>query len=177
MFRPTDRSATTTTGNFEFVQVASVPSGTQINLSTGLARSYAFRVKYRWFRVPRYSTFTINSGASVTCPAWDGTTGGIVAIGMQRRYGHQRQHRCFWKRISRRCHRTKHLDSGNFQRPGAHHWIPTAQKKESIAGPANGLSNGRLRSWRSGEWRRRWEFHNGGGGGGCKRWKHCLLEW
>ncbi|HRI41957.1 MAG TPA: hypothetical protein PLW54_09770, partial [Bacteroidia bacterium] len=50
-------------GNFEFVQVASVPSGTQINLSTGLARSYSISGKVQVVRVPRYSTFTINSGA------------------------------------------------------------------------------------------------------------------
>ncbi|RZL98049.1 MAG: hypothetical protein EOO88_61535, partial [Pedobacter sp.] len=30
--------------------------------------------------IPKYHDVTINSGASVTCPAWNGTTGGVVAI-------------------------------------------------------------------------------------------------
>lgn len=67
-------------GKREFVQVASVPNSTTINLSTALAKSYTASGKVQIIRVPRYDLFTIQSGASVTCPAWDGSIGGIVSI-------------------------------------------------------------------------------------------------
>ena len=31
-------------------------------------------------RVPQYTTLTVSTGASIVAPAWDGTTGGIVAM-------------------------------------------------------------------------------------------------
>ena len=31
-------------------------------------------------RVPRYAALTVNGGAGITCPSWNGTTGGIIAI-------------------------------------------------------------------------------------------------
>ena len=154
-------------GNFEFVQVASVPSGTQINLSTGLARSYSISGKVQVVRVPRYSTFTINSGASVTCPAWDGTTGGIVAI---------------------ECNGATVINgsidvSGKGFRGGATEqntstpgnsttWRSTldtdgAEKGESIAGPASSLSNGRYGRGAPANGGGGGNSHNGGGGGGA----------
>ncbi|MEI9945870.1 MAG: hypothetical protein WDN26_16820 [Chitinophagaceae bacterium] len=35
---------------------------------------------YQVIRIPRYYNVTINSGASVTCPSWNGSTGGMVAL-------------------------------------------------------------------------------------------------
>ncbi|MBP6335716.1 MAG: T9SS type A sorting domain-containing protein [Bacteroidia bacterium] len=67
-------------GKREFVQVASVPNSTTINLSTALTKSYTSSGKVQIVRVPRYETFTIQAEASVTCPDWDGATGGIVSV-------------------------------------------------------------------------------------------------
>ncbi|MEY4594291.1 MAG: hypothetical protein RIQ47_701, partial [Bacteroidota bacterium] len=67
-------------GNYELRQVLSVPTPTTINLSCGLQKSYTASGKAQVVRVPRYTTLTINSGGSITCPTWNGTTGGVVAI-------------------------------------------------------------------------------------------------
>jgi len=67
-------------GKREFIEVSSVPNSTTINLATALTKSYTSSGKVQIIRVPRYQFFTVQSGASVTCPAWDGSTGGIVSI-------------------------------------------------------------------------------------------------
>jgi len=67
-------------GKREFVEVSSVPNSTTINLSSPLTRSYTSSGKVQVVRIPRYETFLLQSGASVTCPAWDGSTGGIFSI-------------------------------------------------------------------------------------------------
>lgn len=67
-------------GNHEFVQVRSVPNATSIEIDCGLQFDYTSSGKVQVIRVPRYSTLTVNAGASVTCDAWNGTTGGVVAI-------------------------------------------------------------------------------------------------
>ncbi|HCQ30470.1 MAG TPA: hypothetical protein DIU39_09300 [Flavobacteriales bacterium] len=67
-------------GNYEFAQVESVPNSTTINLDCGLKHDYSASGKTQVIRVPRYSTLTLNSGANITCPAWNGNTGGVVAI-------------------------------------------------------------------------------------------------
>ena len=74
-------------GNYEYNSVASV-AGTTVNLSYTLANNYYNRIystgnsiqHYQVIRVPRYYNFTIKSGASVTAPSWNGSTGGIVVI-------------------------------------------------------------------------------------------------
>lgn len=67
-------------GNNELVMVESVPNSTTINLSCGLRNNYTASGRVQVIRVPRYTTLTINSGASITCPAWNGSTGGVIAI-------------------------------------------------------------------------------------------------
>lgn len=67
-------------GNYELRQVLSVPNPTTINLSCGLQKAYTATGRVQVVRVPRYTTLTINAGASITCPSWNGTTGGVVAI-------------------------------------------------------------------------------------------------
>ncbi|MFM9052025.1 MAG: PKD domain-containing protein [Bacteroidota bacterium] len=70
-------------GNYELRQVASVPSATSISLSCGLTNAYTASAKTLVIRVPRYSSLVLNAGGSVTCPPWDGTQGGVVAIESQ----------------------------------------------------------------------------------------------
>lgn len=67
-------------GNNELVMVASVPNSTTINLSCGLKNNYTAAGRVQVIRVPRYTTLTINNGGTINCPAWNGSTGGVVAI-------------------------------------------------------------------------------------------------
>ncbi len=70
-------------GNHEFVQVASVPNANTINLSCALSKSYTSTGKTQVIRVPRYSTLTVNSTGVISCPAWNGVSGGVLAMEVQ----------------------------------------------------------------------------------------------
>jgi PKD repeat protein len=67
-------------GNNEFAEVASVSGANTITVTCGLQHDYSASGRTQILRVPRFSTLTINSGASITCPPWNGTAGGVVAI-------------------------------------------------------------------------------------------------
>jgi len=67
-------------GNFEFADVSSVVDGTHIKIVGALKNSYSSSGHVQIVRVPRYSSLTVNSGASLTTDAWNGSTGGILAI-------------------------------------------------------------------------------------------------
>jgi uncharacterized repeat protein (TIGR01451 family) len=70
-------------GRYEFVTVGAV-NGNVITISCGgLRSSYSVSGKVQVIRVPQYTTLTINAGASITAPAWNGTFGGIVAAQAQ----------------------------------------------------------------------------------------------
>lgn len=66
-------------GNNEYAQVFSV-SGNNITLNCAVTNSYTASGKVQVIRVPRYTTLTINGGASIGCPAWNGSTGGVIAV-------------------------------------------------------------------------------------------------
>lgn len=69
------------TGTYEFKTVRSV-SANLITFCSGLTNAYTVggTSRVQVIRIPRLSTLTVNNGASVTAPAWNGTTGGIVAL-------------------------------------------------------------------------------------------------
>ncbi len=71
-------------GNYEFLEVASVPNGTTINVIAAIQNSYdgtAFaNQKVVVQRVPQWTTVTINSGGTLTANAWDGSSGGVLAF-------------------------------------------------------------------------------------------------
>ncbi|MCC6180888.1 MAG: hypothetical protein IT237_03540, partial [Bacteroidia bacterium] len=67
-----------TCGNYEFAQVKSIISGTQIELDCGLTYNYSSSGRTQVVRVPRYSALTINSGGVLTTDAWNGSIGGIL---------------------------------------------------------------------------------------------------
>ncbi|MDQ3011572.1 MAG: hypothetical protein M3X11_12805, partial [Acidobacteriota bacterium] len=72
-------------GRHEFVTVNQV-QGNIITINPpcgGLRFSYTASGKVQVIRVPQYTKLTINSGASLTAPAWDGKTGGIVVVNVQ----------------------------------------------------------------------------------------------
>lgn len=84
----TQNGSSTTVGYYEYRTISSVNTGTNtITVSNGLTNSYVSNTPNaspsytaQIVRVQLYDTLTINSGASVTCDAWNGKKGGIVAI-------------------------------------------------------------------------------------------------
>ncbi|SEU22298.1 Ig-like domain-containing protein [Stigmatella erecta] len=73
-------------GLYELVTVGSI-SGDTITVSTagcsGLRNSYAAGAGTQVVRVPQLASLTINAGASVVARAWNGATGGVVALQVQ----------------------------------------------------------------------------------------------
>ena len=67
-------------GNFEFLEVADVPSSTQITTACQLKNSYSSSGRTQVVRVPRLTTLTVGSGGSMTCPPWNGSTGGVLIL-------------------------------------------------------------------------------------------------
>ena len=67
-------------GRYQLVEVASVPSATSIVLSCRLVSAFSTVGHSQVVRVPRYTTLVLGAGATVTAPAWNGSTGGVVAI-------------------------------------------------------------------------------------------------
>ena len=154
-------------GNFEFVEVQSILSGTSIRLANGLARSYSTSGKVQVIRVPRYSSLTVNEGASITCPSWNGSTGGIIVIENNGA-----------SVINGTIDATaKGFRGGavewNTATPGNHTiWRSTAdtdgaEKGESIAGPASTLPNGSYGRGAPANGGGGGNSHNAGGGGGA----------
>lgn len=75
-------------GRYEFVYVQSV-AGNVITIadSDGAAGTCGGGLRFTYavpgtlvIRVPQYSNLTVNAGASLVAPAWDGSSGGVVAI-------------------------------------------------------------------------------------------------
>jgi hypothetical protein len=73
-------------GDYEYNSVASV-AGSTVNLAFSLANSYFTRTfgaggtqSFQVIRIPRYYNFTVDAGALVTAPAWNGVTGGMVVV-------------------------------------------------------------------------------------------------
>ena len=67
-------------GRYQLVEVAAVPSATAITLGCRLFSAFTTAGHTQVVRVPRYTTLALNAGVTVTAPAWDGSTGGVVAL-------------------------------------------------------------------------------------------------
>jgi gliding motility-associated-like protein len=65
-------------GNYEFAEVKSIVSATQIEINCGLTHSYSSVGKTQIVRVPRYSSLNIAATGTLTTDAWNGTIGGIL---------------------------------------------------------------------------------------------------
>lgn len=85
-------------GNYEFAEITSITSGTSMVLDCGLKNNYEVTLstiahpspfgvtlpgKVQVIKVPRYFALTVSGAGSVTCPQWNGTTGGIVVVEVQ----------------------------------------------------------------------------------------------
>ncbi|MDX2055086.1 MAG: hypothetical protein SFV15_21980 [Polyangiaceae bacterium] len=66
-------------GGYEVVGVQAV-NGNSITLSCALKHAYSAAGKTQVVRVPQYDSLTVNNGASIVAPNWDGARGGIVAV-------------------------------------------------------------------------------------------------
>jgi MYXO-CTERM domain-containing protein len=66
-------------GNFELVEVAGV-QGNNVSLACGLKNSYFASGAAQVIRVPQYTTLNVGLLAEIVAPAWNGSTGGVVAI-------------------------------------------------------------------------------------------------
>lgn len=66
-------------GNNEMAQINSI-SGNTITVDCPLTNSYTASGKVQVVRVPRYTTLTLNSSATIVCPPWNGSTGGVIAL-------------------------------------------------------------------------------------------------
>jgi hypothetical protein len=71
-------------GNYEFLEIASVPDGTTLNLKSSVQNSYdgtSFgNQSVVLQRVPQWTNVTVNSGGTLTANAWDGSSGGVVVF-------------------------------------------------------------------------------------------------
>jgi gliding motility-associated-like protein len=65
-------------GNYEFAEVKSVVSATQIEINCGLTFNYSSAGKTQVVRVPRYSSLNIAATGTLMTDAWNGTIGGIL---------------------------------------------------------------------------------------------------
>lgn len=72
-------------GRHEFVTVNKV-QGNTITINPpcgGLRFNYTASGKVQVIRVPQYTNLTVNTGASITAPAWNGVIGGVVVVHVQ----------------------------------------------------------------------------------------------
>ncbi|MDP5011870.1 MAG: gliding motility-associated C-terminal domain-containing protein [Crocinitomicaceae bacterium] len=67
-------------GKFEQAEVRAVGGTTSITLQCNLVNSYAIAGKVQILRIPRFNNLTVNTNTSIVPSAWNGTTGGIVAV-------------------------------------------------------------------------------------------------
>jgi hypothetical protein len=67
-------------GKYELREVLSVPTGTTITLTCGLQNSYTATGHVQIVRIPRFKNLTLNAATSVVPLAWNGQTGGVVAM-------------------------------------------------------------------------------------------------
>jgi gliding motility-associated-like protein len=67
-------------GKFEQAEVRAVGGTTSITLQCNLVNSYNTAGKVQIVRIPRFNNLTVNTNTSIVPSAWNGTTGGIVAV-------------------------------------------------------------------------------------------------
>ena len=67
-------------GMYEVVGVAAVYSSNTISLVNGISYAYSIAGNTQVVRVPQYTSLTINASGVLTGQAWNGETGGIVAV-------------------------------------------------------------------------------------------------
>jgi len=69
-------------GNNEFSEINSV-SGNVITLNCALKYDFGTSGKTQIIRVPRYISLNLTGSGQITCPAWNGSTGGVAVVEVQ----------------------------------------------------------------------------------------------
>lgn len=67
-------------GKYEYAEVVSVSGTNTINVRCGLKNAYTLNGHVQVVRVPRIGNLTLNPNTTIIPTAWDGITGGIVAL-------------------------------------------------------------------------------------------------
>ncbi|WP_197428358.1 hypothetical protein [Phnomibacter ginsenosidimutans] len=67
-------------GLYEFACVSAVPGTTSITVTLPLMNAYSASGNTQVIRVPRFTSLTVATVGSIVAPAWNGATGGVVAI-------------------------------------------------------------------------------------------------
>jgi hypothetical protein len=67
-------------GDYELRTVASQSTVTSVTLSAGLFPNTDFLLNSQLIKVPQYTNVTISSGGEITCPEWNGETGGVICF-------------------------------------------------------------------------------------------------
>lgn len=130
-------------GRYEFAKVSARPNATTITLANGLRYAYTSSGKVQVIRVPRYSDLTIDNGASITCPDWDGSTGGIVAVESANNITINGSINVTGKGFRGGAIEQNSYLPGNASKRRSTDASDGGEKGESIAGLASSLSNGR----------------------------------
>lgn len=160
-------SAYNSCGSYEFAKVSSIGSSGKINLANGLRYSYVQSGKVQVVRVPRYTTLTINSSKSITCPDWDGTTGGIVAVEAAQTVTINGSIDVNGKGFRGGVKEENTTTPGSPIKYRSTSDSDGAEKGEGIAGPASSLSNGQYGRGAPANGGGGGNAHNAGGGGGA----------
>ena len=66
-------------GNNEYAQISSV-AGNILTIDCPLKNDYTAAGKVQVIKVPRYTSLVVGAAGIITCPAWNGTIGGVIAI-------------------------------------------------------------------------------------------------
>jgi len=151
-------------GLYELIGLTAV-SGNDLTLDGscgGLRNSYLAAGRTQVIRVPQYTTLSIPNGTSVSAPAWDGSSGGVVAIFAQNSVSFSGNGTID---VSGRGFRGGGIDGSSGSGAGTLIYRSAAtadggEKGEGIAGPFSNLLNGGFG---------RGAPANGGGGGNYGR--------
>ncbi|MBN2575847.1 MAG: hypothetical protein JXP73_14870 [Deltaproteobacteria bacterium] len=156
-------------GLYEFVGVEGVTvASDEIALSCPLKHAYTTAGRTQVIRVPQYTTLTIQNGGSIIAPAWNGATGGIVAVHAQTTVQLDGT-----INVSGRGFRGGAVDNSSAAAgTGVVIYRSTsnqqgAEKGESIAGYQGGYTNGRYGRGAPANGGGGGNSHNAGGGGGA----------
>ncbi len=69
-------------GKYELRTVNSM-TGNTVNLPAGAVENSTFSTNSQMIKVPQFLNLTITTGQEITCPQWDGETGGVVCFLVQ----------------------------------------------------------------------------------------------
>ncbi|MCX8080152.1 MAG: gliding motility-associated C-terminal domain-containing protein [Bacteroidia bacterium] len=67
-------------GNYEIHQINQLPNNTTVVFDCPLTKNYLHLAKVQLVKIPRYTSLIVSSPGNIVPAAWNGSTGGVVAI-------------------------------------------------------------------------------------------------